>query len=209
MRERVKQLVDEFISETFTSAASSITVNGIDGTSLITNTDSNDNNSNGIFALPTETVEYEPYDRQLAARVTSLYAQLESLTTAVAQLRRDAPARAAKEYGEQLSRALVADDEESHNIQEDAAGEEETELHVPLGSAQEAVRWREGDIAAVYEQTLRTMLHLQGEKVEEEEGYGNDEDALDSDNDSGGDGLATTVGKAERAGRAAEVVEHM
>jgi hypothetical protein len=36
--------------------------------------------------------------------VTSLYAQLESLNTTVAQQRRDAPRRAAKEYAAQLKK---------------------------------------------------------------------------------------------------------
>ena len=190
MRSRVKQLVDEFITQTFTSAASSISINGID--------------SDGVFPITSteEQVEYEPYDTRLASRVTSLYAQLESLTTTVAQLRRDAPARAAREYAEQLHKVLVEDDH--HHIEENDHEEEEEEnkteelLHVPLGSEQEAVRWRNGDVAAVYEQALRKLLHLQGETGEEEE-----------DSDNTGDALATTVGRAERAGRAAEVVEQM
>lgn len=65
-------------------------------------------------------------------------------------------------------------------------------IHVPLSSEAETQRWRNGEMAEVYGDTLRTLLRLQGEADEAD-----------------GNALATTVGKAERAGRAAEVVENM
>lgn len=55
-------------------------------------------------------MEYEAYDSNLAARVSSLYAQLESLTTTVAQLRRDAPGKAARNFADALNDALGRDD---------------------------------------------------------------------------------------------------
>jgi kinetochor protein Mis14/NSL1 len=70
-------------------------------------------------------------------------------------------------------------------------------LQAALGTEEEQERWKSGDIAAVYEDTLRMLLRLQGEG--------------DITTEAGADGnaLATTVGKVERAGRAAEVVENM
>lgn len=68
-------------------------------------------------------------------------------------------------------------------------------LDVQLGTEEEAERWRSGDMADVYEDALRTLQRLQGEREVVEVGEGN--------------ALATTVGKAERAARAAEVVESM
>lgn len=47
-------------------------------------------------------------------------------------------------------------------------------------------------MAQTYDDALRTLLRLQGEDTEVD-----------------GNALATTVGKAERAGRAADVVEKM
>ncbi|KAL5338647.1 kinetochore protein Mis14 like-domain-containing protein [Aspergillus crustosus] len=231
MRERVRELVDDFITRTFTTATPSITINGLDS-------------SNPEFPFPdsltnpTETVEYEPFDGKLAARVTSLYAQLESLTTAVAQLRRDAPGRAARKYAEELRKAI---EEEDHDLDsEEEKGEvgegEDVEmgdadakqsqsedtaesntttkekkrrrnpatpqtgwnLHIPLGTDHEAERWRNGEVAEVYEDALRTLLRLQGE---EGDNAGSQSDGLD------GNALASTVGKAERAGRAVDFVE--
>jgi kinetochor protein Mis14/NSL1 len=72
-------------------------------------------------------------------------------------------------------------------------------LDIPLGTDEEAERWRNGDMAEVYENALRTLQRLQGEGDSE----------VGKEAGSEGNALATTVGKAERAGRAAEVVESM
>lgn len=72
-------------------------------------------------------------------------------------------------------------------------------LDIPLGTDEEAERWRNGDMAEVYENALRTLQRLQGE--------GDTEAGKEAGSE--GNALATTVGKAERAGRAAEVVESM
>ena len=177
--------------------------------------------------------------------MTALYAQLESLTTTVAQLRREAPRKAASEYAAQLRRTLEEEDEfgldddkeQGEGEQEDRYDEEAMDeaedvvsqdkdkaegaqqstssqtrarrprkrhdptwtLQVPMGTEEEAERWQSGDMAAAYENALRMLLRLQGEE------------GVAESSKAGGEGnaLATTVGKAERAGRAAEVVEKM
>lgn len=78
----------------------------------------------------------------------------------------------------------------------------DTKLEVPLGTDAEAARWRDGDMALVYEDALRSLLMLQGKST-----VSGDDDEAATEQD--GNALASTVGKAERAGRAAEVVEHM
>ncbi|KAJ5773555.1 hypothetical protein N7457_008451 [Penicillium paradoxum] len=249
MRERVRELVDEYINQTFESASNSISINGIDSTSP-------QFPFPAAFTAPTEQVEYEPYDTELASRVTALYAQLESLNTTVAQQRRDAPRRAAKQYAAQLRKMIEEDEEDEEDYDEtdgrgdvdndaemsgsadaprrssnenntEASGQDNMEvdstpsengsartgaqlhsrsrgkqdpswtLQAALGTEEEQERWRSGDIAGVYEDALRMLLRLQGEaNVSTEAG-------------AEGNALATTVGKAERAGRAAEVVENM
>ncbi|KAL4764285.1 uncharacterized protein BDW70DRAFT_129731 [Aspergillus foveolatus] len=236
MRERVRELVDDFITRTFTSASASVSINGLDSSSP-------EFPFPAAFTAPTEleTVEYEPFDGKLAARVASLYAQLESLTTTVAQLRRDAPRRAAREYAKELGRIIEEEDKEFDDEEEDDAdvemndvdadrnpdqlqtrpeedagntneGEQrrrgkvsrkkEWNLDIPLGTKQEAERWRNGEMAEVYEDALRTLLRLQGEPV-----LGDDDAALSKSDGVDGNALASTVGKAERAGRAVEFVE--
>ncbi|KGO70387.1 Kinetochore Mis14 [Penicillium italicum] len=247
MRERVRELIDEYINKTFDSASASISINGIDSTSP-------QFPFPAAFTAPTEQVEYEAFDTDLASRVTSLYAQLESLNTTVAQQRRDAPRRAAKEYAAQLRKMIEEEEEEyenedgienggkdadndtemgeSANLQPQSNNETENTppgreadameidstsngtgsvrsrrprgnydpawtLQAALGTEEEQERWKSGDIASVYEDALRMLLRLQGE------GNANMEAGAE------GNALATTVGKAERAGRAAEVVENM
>lgn len=70
--------------------------------------------------LPTDAVEdaeaedaeaaYELYDAKLAAKLRDLYAQLETETTAVAQLRRDAPPQAAQLYLDHLRSEIAQHD---------------------------------------------------------------------------------------------------
>ena len=175
--------------------------------------------------------------------MASLYAQLESLTTTVAQLRRDAPGRAAKEYAAQLEQVIKEEEEEEEEggeldrenvevpegqVSKEYGKESDAmdvdankgatlqrkgertqtrrhrkgpdpawDLQITLGSDEMTERWRSGDTAVVYENALRTLQRLQGEGDTGTEGSPE------------GNALATTVGKAERAGRAAEVVENM
>lgn len=75
----------------------------------------------------------------------------------------------------------------------------EWNLQVPLGTEEETERWTTGDMADIYENALRTLQRLQGEG----------DDGGDYEPVTEGNALATTVGKAERAARAAEVVEKM
>ena len=55
--------------------------------------------------------EFEAYDHDLATRVQSLYASLEAETLALAQLRREAPIKAAVALREQMESDMKAEDE--------------------------------------------------------------------------------------------------
>ena len=215
----------KFINRTFQTATSSISINGLDAPPSIFSKEAQ------AQSQIRETIEYEPYDTRLAARVTSLYAQLESLTTAVAQLRRDAPARAAREYADLLRKVVDEDDEgeeeeeeediQFESLEEEGGGEADAEmggpdelqprqrrlrqdwkLEIPLGTENEMSRWREGDMALAYEDALRSLLRLQGEGSVP----GDDNQSTGRQD---GNALASTVGKAERAWKAVEVVENM
>ncbi|KAF3490975.1 uncharacterized protein GIQ15_00492 [Arthroderma uncinatum] len=124
MKERVRSL---FINKTFTSAIPSISINGIDTTassSTKRGAANDDEHTINLESLLTtrESIEYEPFDTDLAARLTSLYAQLESLTTTVAQMRRDAPLKAAKAYEDALNNALNDDEDDEDFEMQDYEG---------------------------------------------------------------------------------------
>lgn len=218
----------QFITKTFQTATPSITINGLDAPSF-------ENTVNEALTTR-ETIEYEPYDTRLAGKVTALYAQLESLTTAVAKLRKEAPQKAAGSYADMLRRTLEEDEggdldefedesqgekgqgddvemrDSSDGAQQGSSSErkrgqgqrrmrDDWKLEAPFGNEKEASLWRDGDMAEVYEEALRTLLRLQGEAVSGDEVEDGDEE--------GSHALATTVGKVERAGKAVEVVENM
>ncbi|OJD20465.1 hypothetical protein ACJ73_08200 [Blastomyces percursus] len=132
MKSHVRALVDEFIHKTFLTAAPSISINGLspaDAAAAASNDDSNSNTGDAAdplsFLHVREAVEYEPYDTELAARVAGLYAQLESLTTTVAQLRRDAPGKAAGQYAEALRGVLEEEEgEEEVGLEGDVGGDD-------------------------------------------------------------------------------------
>lgn len=63
-----------------------------------------------LYMKKDETEEFEPYDRRLHDRVTSLHAELEAETLKLSQLRREAPARATKAYQEQLKKEFDNDE---------------------------------------------------------------------------------------------------
>lgn len=70
------------------------------------------------------------------------------------------------------------------------------------------------EMEEVYEEAVRTLLRLQGEgrvgsEEEEEEEEEDTSGSISGGGAGGAAGLATTVGKIERAERAAEVVEKM
>ncbi|KAL2788480.1 kinetochore protein Mis14 like-domain-containing protein [Aspergillus keveii] len=235
MRERVRELVDDFINRTFSSASASIAINGLDSSSP-------EFPFPGGLTAPAETVEYEPYDAKLAARVSSLYAQLESLTTTVAQLRRDAPGKAARQYAEQLNKAIEEDDKDLD--EEEEGGEDEDDGNQDKNydaDMPDTTQPQQVDAASTTAQRRRRKprkgssvwnLDIPLGTENEAERWANGEiaelyeDALrailrlqgeaaagenaETQSDGlDGNALASTVGKAERASRAVEFVEEV
>lgn len=95
----------QYIHRTFSYALPNLSINGIDQTT---------NNSSLLKESTAEEEEeehYERYDHQLAQRVQSLYATLETETLGLAQLRREAPVRAAKEFRERFEGEMREEDE--------------------------------------------------------------------------------------------------
>lgn len=91
-------------------------------------------------------------------------------------------------------------DDESLNESLTKVKEDEWKLDIPFGSDAERERWQNGEMAEVYTETLQTLLRLQGEYVE-----GDEQGSMEASRNA----LSTTIGKAERAGRAVDVVKKM
>lgn len=124
LRASVRAYVDAYISRVYSYAGTSVTVNGLDATSLpptILTTKSptpipaTDAAAASPSAGPREEKEgvdfdYEAHDTRLQKRVAELYAELESLTSEVGKLRRTAPKQGAETTGDLLREILGNDD---------------------------------------------------------------------------------------------------
>lgn len=133
----------------------------------------------------TAHVEFEPFDSKLSSQVSALHAQLEALTTSVAQLRRDTPTTAANIYAVALAKALVDDD-----LDEELSppiSDEETGFDIPES-------WQGAE--TTYEYGLRTLVTLQGK-------------SLDMTRGRQSKGVTETMGKADRARKAIDMVERL
>lgn len=200
LRGPVTELLDAFLRETYTSAAHSIAVNGIDASALPSSqfpTASNprpDAKGDSEALSPDQEVEgihytYAPFDRRLQKRMQALYEEVESLTAQVASLRREAPKSAAQSYISALESAL-SKDEEMWDLEQKRLEDEK-----PTGLSLETMRhdWNQ-DIRNVYNQGVNDLAILNGI-------------AGESANTRGVAGLTETVGKLERARNVAAELE--
>lgn len=124
LRRNVRLLIDSFLQQTFTSASHSLSINGIDATTLrapaiptCSNPDPSTADQSSIEVLdPADEIEgihytYASYDPRISKRLQTLHQEVESLTSEVSQLRRTAPKQAADAYATALEAALKSDEE--------------------------------------------------------------------------------------------------
>ena len=189
MRQRVQDLVDQFLERTWTTAKQSISINGQDATTV--SPPAVDSTTSAALDQPREEregvdFEYEPYDARLSSKVASLYGELEALTTQVSNLRRMAPGAAAERYNRALLEALEEDQRAFEARKEEVVvngggGDGKNGGVLKLDDMREG--WQE-DVAEMYERGLGELRKLGGHGGSGEEGSGS---------------LTETVGKAQRA----------
>ncbi|KAI9723710.1 MAG: hypothetical protein M1812_001010 [Candelaria pacifica] len=98
LRNRVEELVDEYLQKTFDYARQNILINGLDLSTASSDISTIENSQYSAAAAAAEVEEYEPYDSRLATRVQTLYSTLESETLRLTLLRRTAPSTAASNF---------------------------------------------------------------------------------------------------------------
>ena len=96
----------QYITQTLTLALPSLTLNGLDPSPALLCL-----HSSSEANIPDANANYEPYDPRLAERLRSLYADFDTQSTRVAELRRDAPGAAARGFVERLEAELKRDNE--------------------------------------------------------------------------------------------------
>ncbi|MCJ1452759.1 hypothetical protein MMC28_003102 [Mycoblastus sanguinarius] len=100
-RAKVEDLVQEYVLQTLTLALPSLTLNGLDPSPTLLRSDPAPEST-----TPDDNGNYEPYDPRLAEKLRTLYAEFDSQSTRVAELRREAPGAAARQYMERLEEEL-------------------------------------------------------------------------------------------------------
>lgn len=114
LKTRVRELVEEFIHETFELARHSMVVNGVDMTTQATLVDS----------LKKEEV-VEPFDVELNEKLRNVYAEVDERTLEVTELRRQIPSQVNEIYRQKLreeqdllDQALPNEDQSAENGEE-------------------------------------------------------------------------------------------
>ncbi|KAK8227423.1 hypothetical protein IWZ00DRAFT_547215 [Phyllosticta capitalensis] len=139
LRRRVEELVDEYIRSTFASARHGISINGLPPDDL---------------PQEEERQEYEPYNTHIATRIRTLEAKKDTLTEKLADLRREAPSRAANAWSTKFeaemaalqARHLEARDAALRRANEDTRLLEQSHLEPLQGESGDEVRamWERG-----------------------------------------------------------------
>ncbi|KAI0437280.1 hypothetical protein F4803DRAFT_539382 [Xylaria telfairii] len=107
LRTRIEELVNEYITKTFTLAAPNLSINGlpVDASHFLS-----PGAPQGSSAEPEEV--FEPFDARKRARVEALTAEEEDLLRDIAQLKKSVPGAVAGSWAE-AARQGVKDDEEA------------------------------------------------------------------------------------------------
>lgn len=87
----------------------SLSVNGLDASPSILSPDAPATETDPSIIDPNDP-SYEPYDTRLAQKLRDLYGTLEEETTRVAELRREAPSKAAESYVQKLKQEMEQSD---------------------------------------------------------------------------------------------------
>lgn len=136
LKTRVRELVDEFIHETFELARHSMVVNGVDMSTQDTLVDS----------LKKEEV-VEPFDVELNEKLRSVYAEVDERTLEVTELRRQIPNQATEIYKQKLKEEQDILDQALPN--EGQSAENDESISLPINRIQ-----------ADYEDTLQLIQSL-------------------------------------------------
>ncbi|KAH6623597.1 hypothetical protein F5144DRAFT_583768 [Chaetomium tenue] len=164
LRNRIEQLVNDYILKTFTLAAPNLTINGLPlpnpPTHLLTPPTST--SPGGSTTTPQVRYEYEPFDARKRDRIEALISEEEDLLRSIAQLKRRAPAAAASRWGEATRAGVVADEAglaaAGQRVAEEGAvsGRRALEGMAPL-ERQEGVEGRFGEAVAGLGRLKRDM----------------------------------------------------
>ncbi|KAH9904466.1 hypothetical protein F4778DRAFT_780440 [Xylariomycetidae sp. FL2044] len=116
LRTRIEELVNEYITKTFTLASPNLSINGlpVDPSHFLSSSSGTSTTGGPAAAAadPTQPEEiYEPFDGRKRARVEDLTREEEDLLRDIAQLKRSVPSAAAAAWADGFRRGIAGDEE--------------------------------------------------------------------------------------------------
>ncbi|EOD48993.1 putative kinetochore protein mis14 protein [Neofusicoccum parvum UCRNP2] len=142
LRRRVEELVDEYIRNVFAGARHGISVNGIEAAA-----------AGEVEEEVTE--DFEPIDSRLVDKIRQFEAQKETLTEKVADLRRDAPKKAAAAYETSFMQESEEMERRARDREEAAVRSAGEETKLDTG---EMRRW--DDVQQMWEKGTQNLVEL-------------------------------------------------
>ncbi|KAI1504107.1 hypothetical protein F5X99DRAFT_406491 [Biscogniauxia marginata] len=123
LRTRIEELVNEYITQTFTLAAPNLSINGL---SVEPSQFLSSSSSSGAAADPTRPEElYEPFDARKRARVEDLTREEEDLLRDIAALKKSVPGAAAAAWAEAARKSVREDEDALARMNDGRASAEE------------------------------------------------------------------------------------
>ncbi|KAG4436998.1 hypothetical protein IFR05_007502 [Cadophora sp. M221] len=168
MRERVEELVNEYINNVFRTSSDNITINGMNPSPDLLSSILSTTSTNPIL----EIEEHEPFNTKLFERAKDLARQEEDLIEEIATLRRKVPGKVAEKVKREYREGVEADEAVLASLEEQRE-REHADLGVGRLERQEQVEkgWEKG--VKGLEGLMRTMPETvaRKERAEKAEAY--------------------------------------
>ncbi|KAI1385529.1 uncharacterized protein F4822DRAFT_445486 [Hypoxylon trugodes] len=161
LRTRIEELVNEYITKTFTLAAPNLSINGlpVDAQHFLSG------NSTSSDPLQPEEV-YEPFDARKRARVEDLTREEEDLLRDIAALKKSVPQTAASAWADAARKSVVEDEQAlaavNERINAGSSGQGVENEGTLLGDVGKGLE-RQGDVEESYEDAIRGLGKLKRE----------------------------------------------
>ncbi|KAI0836056.1 hypothetical protein F5Y06DRAFT_117093 [Hypoxylon sp. FL0890] len=156
LRTRIEELVDEYITKTFTLAAPNLSINGlpVDATHFL---------SGDPTSIPQQPEEiYEPFDARKRARVEELTREEEDLLRDIAALKKSVPQAAAAAWAEAARKSVAEDEQALAAVNERTAKSSEGAEGELLGEVGKRLE-RQDEVESSYGDAVRELGRLKRE----------------------------------------------
>ncbi|KAH7029248.1 uncharacterized protein B0I36DRAFT_325336 [Microdochium trichocladiopsis] len=163
LRSRIEELVEQYITKTFTLAGPNLSINGLDiNPAQIAHLQESSSTTSADGTLQPEEV-FEPFDARKRQRVEDLSREEEDLLRDIAHLKKSVPAASASSWAEATRQGTKDDEEalEAANQRAREAADNRDDLTEGKGGLRGVdVLERQADVERAYEQAVQGLIRL-------------------------------------------------